>query len=785
MEHEPIVETPREPEALLVVVDTSTTSEQCHNELRDIATRLARTRLIYTVSKDDLIAVVKAGSAHTANPLAEQTGEGYPGIEVLHAPSTRSLAAVNKLVQLQPGGNPSNLLDILDVCGDALSSPAAERCSKKRIVLFTDGESIIGNVQSSDIPDFCQTCQLYLDHGIQVDVVCYCSDQVIDDYNKYDDEVQEMESIKDITKIASNYEKGILFAMTKVTSGIFLSSKEASHLAEMPTPKVKKATAKYAGILNIADMLRIPVKRYSYVNEAKPTNGKIISWKSSCQQDKMVSVLKETQRVASTKDGTSLEKDDIVNAYPYGPELVPEQNEVDTYAWHMHMEQGLDVIAFVNQDSVPQHLFLSSVDVIIPMPSAPGAADLLQPIVLGMQAEKLGILARSVMNPKGGAPSLAYLWPRVEVDRNGGHVKNCFLFIVNIPMKDDIRRLPFANLEESLGHDVERATEAMNNFIDVFTLDKPQGKNIKEEDVEEDDEDDEEEFWPSSTCNPSLDWFNISVVHRALSGVSGTDFPQRSRWHDKLLNPLNYLDQSKHEKFDEVISRLKISLPVVHAPPKRKRPNRVIGTRDGEMVSLVHYLPPDENEESETVEVRDSGEVVEKQVLEDFGDVMSTVTGASNEDIDVDSPVSDFWSLVQKGKFRFAAVSLLVIIRRLIREVDDEKAIQCLIALRKASAERKDIQIFNDFILTLILRCEKEDVLANRTRAFLKYVGRQKQVPQTLELLPLPENSEPDKSSGRLYHERFLASQQRDLKAIIAGHGDKSSVSNITGSIDY
>lgn len=780
MEVEPEIAEMRLSETLLIAVDSyvDPTMPDNFHSLRDAAMRLARTRLIYSTLKDDLIAVIKSGSENTNNKLAVNTPGGYQGIEILHPPVSRSLDAVRALADMTLGKTASNLLNLLDVCGDTLSLPAVERSKKKRLVLFTEGREICKSVSEEDSADFEDTCELFKNLEMKVDVICLCDAAVAEALQELEEQLADEDtlSVKELKEKTATFSLSSLFVLSRCTGGSLLSFQDASPLVDRPIPKVKRAMAKYRGTLNIADILKIPVKRFSYVSEAKHISGKKISWDASTKRKEAVPVLIETQRVASAKDDVPLEIGEIVNAYPYGPELVPEQNEVDTYAWSIHLPKGLDVLGFVEQNSVPAKLLMGHVDVVISMPGVYGADRLMKSLVLALHAENLGILARSVSAAKGGSPQLAYLWPRVERCKKSGVLRNFFLFMVEIPMREDIRNLPFASLEDTANGSPENANLAMDRYITATLLEKEEGCNETEE-----DEEDEEAFWPPNLSNPNLDWFNICVLHRALAGPSRTDFPPLSAWHKEIIDPVSFLRDKHKDMFSEAIQELKTGLPVIPVKRKDRKSKRVHEAVNGDLASILHYLPMTTSERNEDVEEDDIDEDNNVLGADSYGGTTSTVTDFDVLDVGDRDPVPDFETLVAKGKFSFAAVSLLVVVRRLIRDlVDDDKALECLKALRKASVEKQSPRFFNDFIISMASRCNRKDPTGNRTAAFFRHVARCGEIASTIDIISVTaETYGESETSGDRAHREFL----EHVKSQVAEIASKKTVELSTSMV--
>lgn len=736
METVPEIEGVRNSEALLVVLDSNSQSEAAFEEIRDAAVRLARTRLIYGVSKDDLLGALISGSQNTKNALAIAAKGGYQGIEVAAPLVTRSLRAVKALQDTPFGTKSSNLLNILDVCGDLLTSAAAKRSFGHRLVIFTDGVSIVNGFAHDELRELEETCQIYKENGLQLDVICTCDKKEAEEMQRDCDTIDEMGEvpIADIFKKCATLKKPFFLAFAKATGGMLISLEEASPLVDVPVAKITRPIAKFRGVLNIADALKIPVKRFSYVSQARVMSGKKISWDASVKRSGLVPVLTETQKVSSATDDSPLEKEQIVNAYPYGPDLVPESTDVDTYAWSMHLPRGLDVLGFVPQESVPQHLFLGSVDVIVAMSGSKGACELMKSLVLAMQAEKMGMLARSVTSLRGGAPNLSFLWPRVEVDAETRSVRNCFLFLAEVAMREDVRHLPFARLSEMADQLTTEESEVMQNYIAANLLDATESDS--------DDEENSEAFWPPEHPNPNLDWFNICIANRALEGTSGPSFPPLATWHRKILDPKSFLSGTACEIAENTMKQISTILPIVPAMKREKKGKKVYRALTGELASIQDYLPAEENKDLADEGTGENEEDNEQNAVQidapEPNDNMSEMSDVDILDVGDDDPVSDFQLLVRKGRFRFAALSIHVIIRRLIRDlVDDEKALKCLQALRKTCYQQKEPRFFNDFVSSLLEKCERQDENGNRIAAFFRHVGRHGMIDSTLDAIPL------------------------------------------------
>lgn len=834
MQFEPKIEPARGAEALLIVLDSSV-PEDPFQRMRDAAFRLARTRLLYPIGKDDLIGVIQAGSAITANVLADANPGGYQGIQ-LHVPLvTASMRALNALNCMNSDRKATNLLDLLEVSGDRLVTAAALRARTKRLLLFTHVSSVLTKLSEDSLEEFVGISSLYRQYDIRIDIVLHGpsdiseqaanylelfeeeegeanddDDYTIDEKSAPQGDSTDLPSPQDCIDKAQHFLYAPLLALTKTTGGVLMSLEEALPLVENPKPKSKRATAKFYGVLDIANEIQIPVKRYTHVSEVKTAPGKKLSWAETCKRRRPVYAYVETNRVASAKDDTTLQPEQIINAYPYGPDLVPESSDADGYAWGMCLDRGLHVLCFVPQQSVPQHYFLSSVDVVLPIQDSPEAVRLMRTLVLALHSEKLGILARSVVPKNGGAPTLCYLWPNIELSCKTRKVQNCYLFAADVPMREDIRKMAFSSLKDAVADVSEKTFSAMNKFVSLGML-NPDENDITI-DLEEDDEDEcgndlARTLIPSKIINPNLNYMQMCVAHRILEGTDGTGLPPLAEWHEKLMNEESYLNQSHSEQWSEILGSLKSELPIIPVKKKESRGQRIHKAVDGDVSAIVNDCLPEENvvasddvileEGADDNDDDDDDDLVgdEDVALEMVNDAkievdantdsgkegvkdsmtISAVTGLDVIDVGDETPVEDLMSFVRHGQFRLGALSMQVVLRRLIRDGGDEgKIASCLQALRKVSIDNNDAGLFNSFVLGMAQRCKNKNALGNRTASVFRNIGSRGVFDSTLRLITPSHNGVANDSLGGQRQQgygRYLEERNNEIEALAMGTG--------------
>lgn len=581
---EPLVEAPREPEILIIVLDCGPSLKRedgDFNKLRDIAMRMARTRLLYSVSDYDCLGVFKIGSNVTNNQLAKDNPDGYLGVEnVCHA-IRPSIDALLHIKSMAADGNPVNLLDALEALGDYLSDLQTSKAKKRRVVFFTDGKSICDSLAERERDDLTATCDLYRKEGIKFDVVS--TELATNDDNSEDDDDTEglgndppQKPCAQFFQEAYRKNKPLLWAVAHATGGTMFGSEEASHLVENPVPKRKRATAKFRGTLDITDKVQIPVKLFSHVLEARAETAAKLSWETSKQRQEPVPVHVETQRVSSTTDDSPLEPSQILSAYEYGTSLVPTGMEVESKPWSVTLPCGLSVIAFVDQKEVPERFFMGPVNALIAMPGVQEAKAALSALVQALHDTKRGILARFVASRRGGAPIMTYLWPSVETSRDSGAVKNRFLFMVELPLQEDIREYPFPSLKDAADELPAHAQRLMDQFIDDRQLDADE--TLGEPLSHVSDEDERDPFEPTDYCNPALDHFYICVIQRALDGPDGTELAPLTSWQRELLDPSTFVKAGVTKQAQKSLRDLKTFFPTAKTHSEYKNGRRIITT---------------------------------------------------------------------------------------------------------------------------------------------------------------------------------------------------------------
>jgi hypothetical protein len=433
----------------------------------------------------------------------------------------------------------------------------------------------------------------------------------------------------------------------------------ASVEEDEPHVRVKKSTVKFHGVLDIGGVVEIPVKTYTRVGVATRPSGKKLSWATTMAQRRAVYVDSHRQFVVrfteveeeqgkeidggdggmegegEEEDGEEHEEvqgDDIGYAYAYGPNIYPLEEEI-ACSLELKCEKELSVLAFVPQHQIPVKIFMSSVDVVLPMsgPEKCGPLRAMLHLVRAMLDLKCGAIARYASGKSNSKPELVYLWPVEETIGNvddsssdddfdyeevgsgkgPGRRRVFFLEMVKIPTRHDARDFPFASLQATIDSIPGDAKAHVDRFVRARDLDrdlpaelqtglsqrvgKSKLKDISEEDVETEDAD----FDPAECCNPALERFFQAIVLRALEGGEGTSgLIEPPEWAKVLVNPDLRIRQANAGVAKSAAKALRNAFPLtlVEELQVKRRERTHVAIASGSQLDTSHLYPMPEVE---------------------------------------------------------------------------------------------------------------------------------------------------------------------------------------------
>lgn len=302
---------------------------------------------------------------------------------------------------------------------------------------------------------------------------------------------------------------------------------------------------------------------------------------------------------------------------------------------------------------------MSGTDIIIPDPSDSTQVRAFTAMVEAMIEQNKVIICRFISRAKS-EPKLTVLMPHL-----GTH--GALLYMNQLPTVEDIRDYQFDSLQEC----TKTQEEAVSNFIDHMDLDE--------------NEEHEEILKPSETYNPILQYFYQCLEHRAINGED-SELPVMDEKIEKLLNPSKELFESN--PYTTLLSKKFKITKREKKPDKKKR----IFWRDIIQDEVENGITESKAEEK-------LGKQKDEEILE----------------ISALRPIQDFRHMIE-FKYKDLTDDALAQMKNVIIKLINEsfkgsfyiKALECLKALRDECDHSDETELFNDFMVELLLKFPKE-----------------------------------------------------------------------------
>lgn len=196
-----------------------------------------------------------------------------------------------------------------------------------------------------------------------------------------------------------------------------------------------------------------------------------------------------------------MEKENIINAYHYGPQLVPISSILEAGS-KIFEDKNLRFLGFVDKSKIPRHCLMGEVDLVIP-DSDDYSRKLFTSFIYSMISLNKYAIARYVArNCKNGVvPRMVVLIPYRSATRE-------MFYLIDLPTTEDVRDYSFNSLKKSN----DKQNELVKELISKMMLVNP------------DEEDGEEELMVENTFNPLRQYFYQTIFHKALN-PDATEIP--------------------------------------------------------------------------------------------------------------------------------------------------------------------------------------------------------------------------------------------------------------------
>ncbi|NXD37194.1 XRCC5 protein, partial [Copsychus sechellarum] len=647
----------------LTMSSSSPGEESSLDQAKKIMTKFVQ-RQVFAESKDE-VAVVLFGTNGTSNALASE--DQYQNITVhrsLQLPDFDLLEDIQDVIKA--GSEQADFLDAIIVCMDLLQKQTiGKKYEKRHIELFTDLSSpvsedqlgiIIANLKKTGI-----SLQFFLPFPVNIDGGIGDTSTSVHAHmhrgtfpKKYLTE-QQKQGIDVVRKLMYTLdEEGGL-------EEIYTFRESLERLSMFK--KMERKPIPWPCQLTIGPDLSIRIVAYKAVTEERVKKlWAIVDAKTLRKED----VQKETVYCLNDDDETEVQKDDTIQGFRYGSDIVPFSKEDEEQMKYKTEGKCFSVLGFTRSSQIRRHYYMGSQALkVFAAKDDENAAVAFSALVRALDELKVVPVVRYAYDRRCN-PQVGVAFPYIK------DAYECLIY-VQLPYMEDLRQYVFSSLKNSKKClPTADQLSAVDSLIDSMNL------------VHEDGETFEDLFKPSKIPNPHFQRLYQCLQHKAFHP-------------DKPLPPIeqHLLEMLEmpcvvRERCQAPLERVKALFPLKEVGKKKEEKTAQDIFKDNEDEPSLKNPKIEDEEGSFSIMKLAEGNI--------------TSVGSVN-------PAEDFRILVRKKNADFKDVS-----QQLISRIDQflenkgsqyyMKGVDCIRVFREEAMKLSKVQCFNDFLQALKSKLE-------------------------------------------------------------------------------
>ncbi|XP_053454109.1 X-ray repair cross-complementing protein 5 [Nycticebus coucang] len=682
-------------------------------------------RQVFAESKDE-IALVLFGTDGTENALAD--GDQYQNITVhrhLRLPDFDLLEDIESTIQ--PGSQQADVLDALIVCMDVIHHETiGKKFEKRHIEVFTDLSSpfskdqldiVIRNLKKFDI-----SLQFFLPFQVG-------KEDGIGDRGEGNLHLDHREPSFPQKGITEQQKEGIQMVekVMKTLDGkdgldeIYSFSDSLRQLCVFK--KILRCSMPWPCLLTIGSNLSIRIVAYkSMVHENVKKTWTIVDARTLKKED----IQKETVYCLNDDDETEVLKEDTIQGFRYGSDIVPFSKVDEEQMKYKSEGKCFSVLGFCRSSQVQRNFFMGNqVLKVFAAKDDEAAAVALSSLIHALDELDMAAIVRYAYDRRAN-PQVGVAFPLIK------DAYECLMY-VQLPFMEDLRQYMFPSLKNNKKYTpTEEQLRAVDALIDSMSL------------VKKDEERDTiEDLFPTTKIpNPQFQRLFQCLLHRALHPQEPLPPIQQ--------HVLNMLDPPTEvtAKCQIPLSKIKTLFPLTEAI-KRKAP---VTAQD---------IFQDNHEDGATTKKCKTEDREAPLSISRLAEGNITSVGSVN-------PAENFRVLVRQKNASFEEVShqLINLIDQFLDTNDTPyfmKSVDCIKAFREEAMQFSEEQRFNNFLKAL-----REKVEIKQLNHFWEIV-----VQDGITLISKDEA--PGSSVTSEEAKKFLASKEKpneDTAAVFEEGGD-------------
>ncbi|KAJ4757639.1 ATP-dependent DNA helicase 2 subunit KU80 [Rhynchospora pubera] len=645
----------RNKEGLVLLLDVGPSMHGVLSEVEKVCSLLMQKKLIF--GKYDEVGVVLFGTDETENELAIEVG-GYEHVSVLRNIKVVDGDAAEIVQNLRRGTFHGDFMDAIVVGIDMLIKKyGSTNKGKHRICIITDARFPVKvPYEGTKEEQVDAISEQMKEHGIKLESIVFREPQLLHD-----------EATEENDRLLGHFAKRTTARLVHVDS-------PTSLLGALKTRNVAPVTV-YRGDLEISPNCKIKVWVYKKTSEEKfPTLKKYSDKAPPTDKFATHEVKVDYEYKSMVEPDKVVPPEQRIKGYRYGPQVVPIASH-DWDAIRFRPEKGVKLLGFTDVSNVLRHYYMKDVYMFIPEPKNNRAIVAVSSIARAMKEMNKCAILRCVWRQGQGNVVIGVLTPNIS---SADNIPDSFFFNV-LPFAEDLREFQFPSFDRlpAAWQPTAEQQEAADNFVLGLDLAPPEREEI---------------LLPDFTPNPVLERF-----YRFLD--------LKSKQPDAAVLPLDPALKRITEPDPELVSLQLPSLEnlsksfELRENPKKKKTSKIAWRTEQPTNQEIEAGPAGGHNETATNN---------NVKIEDPSASRAFLTDTNIGDSD---PVKDFEAMMSRRdspKWVHVAIEQMKIyINNLIENSveedgsNDDKAIECLKALRKGCIIEQEPNEFNNFLKVL------------------------------------------------------------------------------------
>ncbi|KAM9804939.1 X-ray repair cross-complementing protein 5 [Neosynchiropus ocellatus] len=680
-------------------------------------------RQVFSETKDEL-ALVLFGTDSTKNPLA--TDGQYQNITVHRQLTIPDFELLEEIAnQIQPENQQADWLDALVVCLDQLQKHTeGKKYDRRNIAILTDLNNEIDSEQLDIIIENLKqmgvSLQFFLPFPMDKEAGGGGGDA---NGGASDHPGGSGKGLTREQKSGLDMVKHVMLSLDEDGLEEVYTFKDAVEQLCM-FKRIERRPTAWTCQMTIGSTLAIRIVGYKAVMEEKLKK----SWMTvDAQSNSKQDVKRETVYCLDDDNETEVPKEDIIQGFCYGSDIVPFSKVDQDQMKYKHDGKCFAVLGFTKQELVQHHLFIGNQAMkVFAAADDEHAAVALSALIRALHELDRVAIVRYAYS-RAANPQVGAAFPCVKQGYE------CLIY-VQLPFMEDLKLFTFPSFENKKFKPSEDQFSAVDSLIDSMML------------VEDDEDGGQVDIFKTHHIpNPDFQRLFQCLHHRALN--PGAALPPMEPWLRAALDRPDVINQRCQAPLEEV--KRKFPLTEVEKKKKLKTSDQVFG-KDSEQADVTKGKGNEEEEEFNLADISEGS-------VTSVGSVI---------------PARDFRSLISQKTLPFNEIcqQLTHRIEQFLGNKNTEyymKSITCIQAFREQSVKLGNAELYNSYLQSL-----KRSIPSRGLEVFWGLL-----VQDGITLIS--EKEVASSSVSKQEADQFLLDEEKEEEAAVTTEGDTGDVDDL------